>query len=129
VGGVDLNEVIMRIAPALLWTAMATLSGCGLFSSDPCAKADEAVQTLADKSASCSGSGLTLPQIKGKSVCDTAVKNCSETEKTILSEELDCIINLSACVAGNEKDFAISAGACLFTTSQLSDSCKKGFGF
>lgn len=117
----------MRIAPALLWTAMAALSGCGLFSSDPCAKSDEAVKALADKSASCSG--VTLPSIKGKSVCDTAVQNCSETEKTILSEELDCIINVSACVPGKEKDFAISAGACLFTTSQLSDSCKKGFGW
>jgi hypothetical protein len=118
----------MRFAPALLWTAMAALSSCGLFSSDPCAKADQAVQVLAEKSASCSGSDIKLPQLQGKSVCDTAVKNCSETEKTILSEETDCIINLSACVAGKEKDFATSVGICLLTTSQLSDSCRKGFG-
>lgn len=117
----------MRIAPALLWTAMAALSGCGLFSSDPCAKSDEAVKALADKSASCSG--VTLPSIKGKSVCDTAVQNCSETEKTILSEEMDCISSLSACVAGKEQEFGTRLFLCVATTSQLSDSCKKGFGW
>lgn len=118
----------MRNARALVWIASAALCGCGLLSSDPCSKADQAVQALASKTSSCSSPGLDTSFIKGKSACDAAVKDCTAADKTVLSEELDCVINLSACVSGKEKEFGTAFGLCIAGTTQLTAGCKQGFG-
>jgi hypothetical protein len=109
-----------------MWIAAAALAGCGLLSTSPCDKADQAVQALADKTRSCSG--LSLPSIKGKSACETAIKNCNDVEKTVISDEMDCITNLSACVAGKESDWVQSLATCTAPTAALSQNCKQGFG-
>ncbi len=118
----------MRNARALSWIAIAALSGCGLLSSDPCSKADQAVQALADKTKACSSLSISTSSIKSQSACDTAVKSCSDADKTLLSDEMSCVINLGACVSGQETSFEVNFGLCVAGTTQVSSACKQGFG-
>jgi hypothetical protein len=98
-----------------------------LFSTSPCDKADQAVQSISDKSQGCSG--VTLPTLKGKTDCENAVANCNDAEKAIISEEMDCLIgNVGTCVAGQESNWLKSIATCIGATEGLSSSCKSGFG-
>ena len=117
----------MRIFATLLAVGVLSLSGCGLLDTKPCEKADQAAQSITTKAQSCSG--LSIPTIKGQADCETAVKNCNDAEKTIISDEMNCLINnVGSCQAGNESDWVKSVTTCIAATAALSSGCKQGFG-
>jgi hypothetical protein len=116
----------MRSAAAWMFAASLALAGCGLFDTSPCDKADDAVAAVTASSKGCSG--VPVPALKGKSECQTALKGCSDLEKATISEEMDCLKGVSACVSGKEQDWTKSVVTCAAPVAALSDSCKAGFG-
>ncbi len=116
----------MKSATWILAAGLA-LSGCGLFDANkPCDKADQAANNITEKAKGCSG--IDVPEVKGKSECETALKGCSDAERVVIDEEMDCLIKLGACEAGKEQDWLKSVAACAAPVAVLSDACKKGFG-
>jgi len=114
---------------AMVVVAVLALSGCELFDGSktkPCDKADSAANAVAEKAKGCSG--ITVPAVKGKAECETALKNCSDAERIVIDEEMDCLAGLGTCVAGKEQDWLKSAVACAAPVAVLSESCRKGFG-
>lgn len=117
----------MRATSAVVVAISVMLSGCGLFDgANPCDKADAAANNIAAKAKGCSG--ITVPAIKGKDECNTALKSCSATEKAVIDEEMACLANVGACVAGNENGFLADIAACAAPVAALSEKCRSGFG-
>jgi hypothetical protein len=123
-----------RLLSLCIAAVSLTLVGCGSDSapSTPaglCDKAASVATSVQSKVAPClTALGGTAPiSIPTGTTCTNALTNCSDADRTILNNTLNCLNGLPTCNPSNLTAFGDAASACDPSTKGLSAACQAAF--
>lgn len=103
--------------------AVMSLAACG--GGSVCDDASSSVSSYNQKASACSGYSATFD----KNACETAVKNCSDSDQTAIKNYFACLGNVQACVSGQEATFDQELSDCASQNlANISQACISGFG-
>lgn len=89
--------------------ASTIVAGCG---GGVCDRYQSIGQSVATKANPCRTTPLTSVFSLTKQQCDTAINQCSSTDKDAINRALDCFDRLQTCTPATSAQFQAAADAC-----------------
>ncbi len=64
-----------------------------------------------------------------QATCEANISQCSEADRTVISETLDCMANLEVCTKATNVQFGLALASCSTKLAKISANCAKAFAF